>query len=189
MGKTNRLSATQQKFVKEQPMFFVATAAPDGRVNVSPKGLDSLRILGANRIIWINLTGSGNETAAHLLESDRMTLMFCAFNGKALIIRIYGQARTCQPGDPDWESLEAMFPKMAGARQIFDLSIDLVQTSCGTGVPLMEMVKQRGLEELLPFYEDMGLDGVQAYWHRKNRFSIDQRPTGVRSSAPASSSA
>ena len=105
--------------------------------------------------------------------------MFCAFSGSALIIRVYGQAKTCHPGDPDWAELIAMFPEMAGSRQIFDLSIDLVQTSCGTGVPVMEMVKQRGPDELLPFYEDMGPDGVEAYWQRKNRLCIDQRSTGI----------
>ena len=160
-------------------MFFVATAAPDGRVNVSPKGLDSLRVLDANRIVWMNLSGSGNETAAHLRETSRMTLMFCALTGPALILRTYGQARTFHPADPEWASRKVLFPPMAGARQIFDLTIDLVQTSCGTGVPLMDVVQQRGEEELLPFYDKMGPDGVKAYWQRKNRFSIDQRPTGI----------
>lgn len=179
LGTATKLSSKIQDFITKQPLFFVATAAPDGRVNVSPKGLDSLRILDANRIVWINLSGSGNETAAHLRENSRMTLMFCAISGPALIVRTYGQAKTYHPADAEWQPLEALFPKMAGARQIFDLSIDLVQTSCGTGVPLMDIVKQRGDEELLPYYDKMGPDGVKAYWQRKNRVSIDHRPTGI----------
>lgn len=179
MGTATKLSTKIQNFITEQPLFFVATAAPDGRVNVSPKGLDSLRIIDANRIVWINLSGSGNETAAHLRENSRMTLMFCALSGPALIVRAYGQAKTYHPADPEWPSLEALFPKMAGARQIFDLTIDLVQTSCGTGVPLMDIVKQRGDEELLPYYDKMGPEGVKAFWQRKNRVSIDHRPTGI----------
>ena len=96
----------------------MATAAPEGRVNVSPKGLDSLRVLNETKIIWLNLSGSGNETAAHLRENARMTLMFCAFKGDALILRVYGQARCIHPGDKDWDAFCQNFPRMAGSRQI-----------------------------------------------------------------------
>ena len=166
-------------FIVAQPLFFVATAAPDGRVNLSPKGLDSLRVLGDNRIIWLSLSGSGNETAAHLRESPRMTLMFCAFEGTARILRVYGTANSTHPDDAAWGDLIAHFPAMAGSRQIFDLSVDLVQMSCGTGVPEMKFIKQRGLEQLLPFYEDMGPIVVRAYWDRKNKRSIDGKDTGI----------
>ena len=108
-----------------------------------------------------------------------MTLMFCAFEGDALILRTYGKAGTTHWHDPGWSDAAAGFPEMAGARQIFDLEIDLVQTSCGTGVPLMDMRAQRGPEELLPFYAEMGEDGVRDYWRRKNTTSIDGAPTGV----------
>jgi len=179
MATGSKLTGSFIKFIERQPLFFVATAAPDGRVNVSPKGLDSLRVLGPNRIVWLSLSGSGNETAAHLREANRMTLMFCAFEGDALILRTYGTAKTLHPRDAGWDDLAGLFPEMAGSRQIFDLDIDLVQTSCGTGVPVMTCQGQRGPEELLPFYEDMGLDGVERYWARKNAVSIDGRDTGT----------
>ena len=179
MAIAPKLNGTLIAFIEKQHFFFVATAAPDGRVNLSPKGLDSLRVLSATKIAWLNLSGSGNETAAHLRENPRMTLMFCAFEGEALILRVYGRARTVHPVDADWASYLALFPAMAGSRQIFEMDIDLVQTSCGTGVPLMQFVAQRGPTEMLPFYEDMGADGVSAYWKRKNSLSIDRRPTGI----------
>lgn len=179
MPTAPKLNATLINFVKAQHFFFVATAAPDGRVNVSPKGLDSLRVLSETKIIWLNLTGSGNETAAHLREHSRMTLMFCAFEGDARILRVYGAAKVVHPGDPDWQSLCDQFPKIAGSRQIFELAIDLVQTSCGTGVPLMQFVAERGPSEMLPFYEDMGKAGVKAYWVRKNSRSLDGKETGI----------
>jgi hypothetical protein len=179
MGMSKALSPEFRSFIESQPMFFVATAAPQGRVNLSPKGLDSLRIMDDSRIVWINLSGSGNETAAHLRENDRMTLMFCAFNGPAMILRIYGRATTCHPGDSEWGVLAGLSPPMAGSRQIFDLAVDLVQTSCGSGVPLMDFKAHRGYEELLPFYEEVGEAGVEAYWRRKNTRSIDGKPTGI----------
>ncbi len=180
MPTAPKLNGTLVKFITTQPMFFVATAAPDGRVNVSPKGLDSLRVLSETKIIWLNLSGSGNETAAHLRESARMTLMFCAFDGDALILRVYGQAKAIHPADEGWNELCQKFPPMAGSRQIFSLEIDLVQTSCGTGVPRMSFVAERGPSELLPFYEEMGEEGVKAYWARKNRLSIDGKETGIQ---------
>ncbi len=179
MATGKKLNPTLRTFIESQPMFFVATAAPDGRVNVSPKGLDALRVLDDHRIVWLNLSGSGNETAAHLRESPRMTLMFCAFSGDALILRVYGHAQTIHPRDDGWGSLSHLFPEMAGSRQIFDLTIDLVQTSCGTGVPLMDFRTQRGTEELEPFYAKMGPDGVRDYWRRKNTESIDGKATGI----------
>ncbi len=179
MGKSNKLNKTQCKFIEIQPLFFVATAGRDGRVNVSPKAMDTLRIVDDNRIIWLNLTGSGNETAAHLVDVNRMTLMFCAFEGEALILRVYGQAKIIHERDPEWASALTDFPEIAGSRQIFDLSIDLVQTSCGTGVPIMSYVKGRAEEELVPYYDDMGPDGVKSYWRRKNSISIDNKPTQI----------
>jgi hypothetical protein len=178
-----KLNRTLTKFILRQQMFFVATAAPDGRVNLSPKGLDTLRVVSDRQILWLSLTGSGNETAAHLLESPRMTLMFCAFEGDAMILRIYGDARAVHPDDDDWEGVSTQFPKYAGSRQIFDLTIDRVQVSCGTGVPLMEYKGQRGGDELGPYYKDMGEAGVRDYWLRKNAVSIDGKPTGVAGSS------
>ena len=179
MPTAPKLNGTLRSFIECQPMFFVATAAANGRVNLSPKGLDSLRVIDDQRVVWLNLSGSGNETATHIREIPRMTLMFCAFEGDALILRVYGTAKVMHPGEPGWDELSVLFPPMAGSRQVFDLSIDLVQTSCGTGVPIMSFVKGRGDDELLPFYEDMGPDGVRDYWARKNTKSIDGKETGI----------
>lgn len=179
MPTAKKLNRTLRAFIEKQPMFFVATADTTGRVNVSPKGMDTLRIEDDNRIVWLNLSGSGNETAAHVCATGRMTLMFCAFEGDALILRVYGQARTYHPRDAEWDRLVGDFPRLAGSRQIFDLDIDLVQTSCGTGVPVMEFRRSRGEQELEPFYADMGSDGVRDYWQRKNTQTIDGKPTGI----------
>ncbi len=179
MPTAPKLNTTLINFIKAQPMFFVGTAAPDGRVNISPKGLESLRVLSETKIIWLNLSGSGNETAAHVRELPRMTLMFCAMAGEAMILRVYGSAKVLHPIDQGWEQLLAQFPEMAGSRQIFELDIDLVQTSCGTGVPFMQFVAERGPTEMLPFYKEMGENGVKAYWARKNRQSIDGKETGI----------
>ena len=179
MAIGTKLNPTLWSFIERQHVFFVATAAPDGRVNVSPKGMGTLRILDETHLRWLNLSGSGNETAAHLRESNRMTLMFCAFDGDPMILRVYGQATTCHPRDADWEEKAGCFPAHAGSRQIFDLTIDLVQTSCGSGVPIMRFARNRGEEELVPFYEEMGPEGVKEYWKRKNTFSIDGRATGI----------
>jgi hypothetical protein len=179
MATAQKLNATLRKFIERQPLFFVATADIDGRVNVSPKGMNTLRIIDDQTIRWLNLTGSGNETAAHVQSTGRMTLMFCAFEGDALILRTYGTAIVRHPHDKDWTAIASDFPPLAGSRQIFDLSVDLVQTSCGTGVPIMNFQASRGEEELVPFYADMGEDGVRDYWNRKNTQTIDNKPTGI----------
>jgi Pyridoxamine 5'-phosphate oxidase len=137
------ISPVLQDFISKQKMFFVGTAAPDGRVNVSPKGMDTLRIVNPNRVIWLNSTGSGNESAAHILENPRMTIMFCAFEGAPMILRLYGQARVVHPRDAEWQDLYAQFPPLPGARQVFVLEVDLVQTSCGMGVPFFDHVGPR----------------------------------------------
>lgn len=174
-----KLAKTHQAFIEKQHMFFVATADKTGRVNVSPKGLDTLRIVDQNRIVWLSLSGSGNETAAHVQATGRMTLMFCAFEGEPQILRAYGLAKVYHPRDPEWGELIVMFPKLAGSRQIFDLQIDLVQTSCGSGVPRMIFEKSRGENELEPFYDEMGEAGVEDFWRRKNLETIDGKPTGI----------
>jgi hypothetical protein len=166
-----------RRLVDAQQMFFVATAPRQGRVNVSPKGMDSLRVLSPNRVVWMNGTGSGNETAAHVLEDPRMTLMFCAFEGKPLILRLYGTARVVHDGDDDWAELLGRFPPMPGARNLFDVSVDLVQTSCGFGVPLYDFVEQRTLME--SWATKKGADGVREYQREKNRRSLDGLPTGL----------
>lgn len=179
MASSSKLNGTLRKFIEAQPMFFVATAAADGRVNLSPKGLNSLKIIDDNTIIWLNLSGSGNETASHIRQMPRMTLMFCAFEGDAKILRTYGTAEVIHPGDDSWKTHEKHFEPMAGSRQIFIFKIDLVQISCGSGVPFMAFQDQRGPVEMLPFFDEMGPDGVRDFWNRKNAVDIDGKPTGI----------
>ncbi|MEM9765070.1 MAG: pyridoxamine 5'-phosphate oxidase family protein [Pseudomonadota bacterium] len=179
MAFGSKLNPTLRAFIERQPMFFVATAARDGRVNISPKGMETLKVVDDTRLVWLNLTGSGNETAAHLADVNRMTLMWCAFEGDAMILRAYGTARTVHPHDADWAAASAPFPPMAGSRQVFDVTIDRIQTSCGSGVPFMAFEGGRGEKELVPFFEEMGEAGVEDFWRRRNAVSIDGRPTGI----------
>lgn len=171
------LSERHAQFIKQQKMFFVGTATADSRINISPKGADSLRVVDKNRVAWLNLTGSGNETAAHVRQSPRMTLMFCAFEGAPLILRVYGTSRAVHRNDPEWPALYSLFSPASGARQIFDLAVETVQTSCGMGVPLYAYEGERGL------LEDWGVKkgdaGVRRYWEDKNQHSIDGIPTHI----------
>lgn len=164
-------------FIAKQKMFFVASAAQDGRVNLSPKGYDALRVLGPQRVIWLNLTGSGNETAAHLLEVNRMTIMFCAVEGAPMILRLYGSAETIHPRHPKWDELYGHFDDYPGARQIFDMTVESVQTSCGFAVPFFDYVGER--ETLNQSFEKKGVEGTADYWAQKNTVSIDGLPTGL----------
>ena len=178
MGKRfDHISKEQQLFIEKQKMFFVATAASEGRVNLSPKGMDSFRVLGENKVIWLNVTGSGNETATHVLENPRMTIMFCAFEGKPMILRLYGQAKVYHPRDPEWQEFITCFPENHGSRQIFELEVDLVQTSCGFGVPFYDYVDERG--QLNDWAEKIGPEGVKEYWKKKNQTSLDGHPTHI----------
>jgi hypothetical protein len=166
-----------RQFIEQQHIFFVATAAADGRVNVSPKGMDSLRVLDRNQVLWLNVTGSGNETAAHLQEMPRMTLMFCAFNDSALILRLYGTAKAIHVADPEWPQLYAFFKPLPAARQIFHMRVDLVQTSCGMAVPFFDYVGDR--EELNEWAEKKGEAGIRQYWSTRNELSLDGKDTGM----------
>jgi hypothetical protein len=170
-----QINSTHQAFIDQQKIFFVGTAGATGRVNVSPKGMDSLRVLGPNRVAWLNVTGSGNESAAHVAENGRMTVMFCSFEGTPLILRLYGEARVVHPRDADWAELSGHFPALPGSRQIFDLSVDLVQTSCGMGVPLYDYGHNR--DQLNQWAEKRGSEGIAAYWQEKNLVSIDGKET------------
>jgi hypothetical protein len=178
MGKQlPALTASHIKFIEQQALFFVATAAPHGRVNVSPKGLDTLRVIGPDSITWLNLTGSGNETAAHLLQEPRITLMWCAFKGTPMILRVYGTARTYRAGTEFWEAHIDHFPTYAGSRQLVSVKVELVQTSCGMGVPLLEYQGERELLE--PWAASRGESGMHAYRQEKNTKSLDGFPTDI----------
>ena len=164
-------------FIHNQKIYFVGTAIDAGRVNISPKGMNSLRVLDNNRVIWLNVTGSGNETAAHVQDNPRMTIMFTAFEGSPMILRLYGQARAVHRQDADWNELYAHFDPEPGARQIFDLSVDLVQTSCGMAVPLYDYKEDR--RQLSVWAQNKGEAGIQQYWQEKNQLSIDGQPTHI----------
>jgi len=172
-----KLSDKHIEFINRQHLFFVGTAGREGRVNVSPKGLDTLRVLDDSTIVWLNLTGSGNETAAHVLENQRMTLMFCSFDRQPLILRLYGQAQVIHPRDERWSELASQFADYNGARQFFELHIELVQTSCGFGVPYFEYQGER--PTLSDWTDRRTPDEVEAYWHEKNVRSLDGRDTGI----------
>ena len=179
MGLGAKLNGTLRAFIERQPMFFVATAAATGRVNLSPNGADSLRIMDDTRVLWLNLSGSGNETAGHIKALNRMTLMFCAFDGDAQILRLYGSAKAIHPRDDEWDEVAAQFPTFASCRQIFDMTINSVQTSCGSGVPKMAFEAGRVEEELDPYFAAMSGDELRAYWKRKNAETIDGFDTGL----------
>ena len=171
------LNSKLREFIDQQKIFFVGTAGHQGRVNISPKGMDSLRVLNAKQLVWLNLTGSGNETAAHILEQSRMTLMFCAFEGSPLILRVYGNAKAIHPRDDAWAEHIARFPKYPGSRQIFSLDVESAQTSCGFAVPNYQHLEDR--DDLVNWAEKTGEDGVKHYWKEKNQLSIDGKPTEI----------
>lgn len=165
------------RFIEAQHMFFVATAAADGRVNLSPKGMDSLKVLSPTRVIWLNASGSGNESAAHVLQNPRMTLMLCSFEAKPMILRLYGQARAVHQLDEDWNTLYSHFTPLPGARQIFDVTLDLVQTSCGYAVPFYEFQGER--DTLKTWAENKGQEGLTDHWLKNNQTSLDGLPTEI----------
>jgi hypothetical protein len=165
-----------RKYIEAQPVFFVASAplASSGHVNVSPKGLDTLAVLSPRQVAWLDLTGSGNETAAHVRENARITLMFCSFSGPPRILRVYGRGRVVLPGDDEWPTLRQQFGEFPGERQIIVTDVTRVQLSCGFGVPLMDYVGPR--DTLVRWAEAKGPDGIAAYRAKKNTRSIDGLP-------------
>lgn len=177
MGKVvPAISDELAAFIAAQPLFFVASAplAGDGHVNLSPKGLDCFAVLSPRSVAYLDLTGSGNETAAHLAENGRITFMFCAFRGSPRILRLYGTGTVVLPGSDRWDELLPRFPVLPGVRQIIEAEIDRVQTSCGYAVPLMDLVRPR--DTLLRWAENRGEEGLTEYRALKNARSIDGLP-------------
>lgn len=173
----SEISDKNIQFINAQKIYFVGTATKDSRVNISPKGMDSFKVLGPNRVIWLNVTGSGNETSAHIQKQNRMTIMFVAFDGSPNILRLYGQAKVIHKNDAQWNDLSSHFTLIPGARQIFDLSVDLVQNSCGTSVPLYSYDEDR--EQLKNWASKQGDEGIKKYWEKKNQKSIDGLETNI----------
>jgi len=163
-------------FIEAQKLFFVATAPKDGRVNLSPKGLDTLRVLGPRTVVYLDLTGSGNETAAHVTENGRMTMMFCAFNGKPMTLRLYGKAEIVRPDHAAWAGLRGLFSDFPGVRQIFRLDVESAATSCGWSVPDFGGMRERS--ELIEWASAKSPDEIEAYRVANNAVSIDGLTTG-----------
>ncbi len=173
---TDTLSDKHIDMIGKQPIFFTATAAADARINLSPKGLDSFRVLSPDRVAYLDLAGSGNETHAHLTADGRITIMFCNFEQPALILRIYGRGVPVLPQDDGWDAMAAHFDLLPGTRQIFDIAIESVQSSCGWGVPLMQFDRARTtlVKAHANFAEDAWLKKAKA-----RDKSIDGLPTRV----------
>jgi hypothetical protein len=181
MGKFfDHIHPQHREFIKRQKIYFVASAplSANGHVNVSPKGLDSFRILADDKVAYLDITGSGNETSAHVLENGRITIMFCAFDGPPLILRLYGQGRTVLPADAEWNELIVLFDDVPlSTRQIIVADVDQVQTSCGFGVPLYDYTGER--DQSVKWAENKGEEGLKAYREEKNRISLDGLPTAM----------
>ena len=170
------ITSEMKEFIAEQKIFFVATAPHKGRINLSPKGMDTFRVLDDNRVLYLDLTGSGNETAAHLLENGRITLMFCSFDKTARIMRLYGRGRAIHPRDDRWNEYLAMFPSEPGVRQIMEIEVEHAMTSCGYAVP-RDGVEER--DTLRRYWQKRGDDAVAKYHEKHNVESIDGLPTGI----------
>lgn len=169
------LEDKHRDFIAAQKIFFTASGTATSRLNLSPKGMDSLRVLSPGRVAYLDLTGSGNETAAHLRHDGRLTLMWTSFDADPLILRLYGRGRAVRRQDADWAELRAHFPALPGERQLIVLDIDSVQTSCGYAVPLYTYRGER--ETLARWAEKKGPVGLLDYWREKNQVSIDGLPT------------
>jgi hypothetical protein len=176
----DHIPAAMQAFITRQHVFFTASATADSRINLSPKGSDCLRVLSDRAVVYLDQTGSGNETAAHIRADGRLTIMFCAFEGAPMILRLYGRGRVLPRGTAAYAALLASAfggEEPPGARQIIALDVGSVQTSCGFSVPLMAFQDDR--ETLKNWARRKGEDGIRAYWRDKNAVTIDGLPTGL----------
>lgn len=176
MGRTfDTIPDNLATWMEDQPVFFVASAPlTDGHVNVSPKGDDTFRVVSPTEVAYLDLTGSGAETAAHLRQNGRLTVMFCSFDERPLILRLYGTGRVVVPGDDRWDGLVDRFPPRRGARAVVHLTVERVATSCGYGVPRMDLVEPRS--RLAEWADAKTLDDLEAYRVEKNVVSIDGLP-------------
>jgi hypothetical protein len=171
----DQLTDELTEFIRNQKVFFTATAPHSGRISLSPKGMDTFRCLNTKNVGYLDLTGSGNETSAHILENGRMTIMFCSFTEKPLILRLYGTGRVILPSSPEWSAYRPLFPDIPGVRQIILLQIESLQTSCGYGVPVADSLTHR--PTLQQWAERKGRVGIEEYQQKNNTRSIDGLPT------------
>ena len=180
MGNLHQsIKPAHREFIEQQHIFFVSTAplSRDGRINLSPKGLDCFRVLSENKVAYMDLISSGNETSAHTLENGRITIMFCSFEESPNILRLYGKGFTVLPDNEDWKEYSSHFKIYPSTRQIIVANIDLVQTSCGFGVPLFNYAGERDIH--FEWAEKKGADGLKEYVQEKNLVSLDGLPTSI----------
>lgn len=175
------IEQSHRDFIARQPMFFVATAAPDARINLSPKGMDAFRVFDTRRVGYLDVGGSGNETQAHLNADGRATIMFCAFDQPALILRIYGRGRAVLPQDARWDELAGHFTMLPGTRQIFEFDVDSLQESCGWGVPVMAFDHER---QTLSKYHAQQVESQRLAKIATRTESIDGLPLRIQSRIP-----
>ena len=166
-----KLNKEIKNFIEKQKIYFVSTTTKDGYINLSPKGMNSLKILDDNRVIWLNSTGSTNESSTNIQRDNRMTIMFCSFEEEALIVKLFGKAKVIHKNDKEWKELSELLPSIPGARQIFDINLELVITVCGSAVPFFEYQGER--EDLNNYWNNAGDNGLKEYWKKKNQISLN----------------
>ena len=175
--KFESINKAHKEFIEKQKMYVIGSAGAEGFINVSPKGMDSFKIIDENTVVWTPHTGSGNETSAHVQENGRMTIMFNSFDKTPMILKLYGKATVIHDADERWGELSSYFVEFIGARQFFELKVELVLTSCGFGGPQYKYIGERN--KLQKWAEKKGREGMKSYWSEKNVESLDGVPTKV----------
>jgi len=175
--KFDSINKAHREFIEKQKMFVIGSAGAEGFINVSPKGMDSLKIIDENTVVWMNHTGSGNETSAHVQENGRMTIMFNSFDKTPMILKLYGKAVVIHDKDERWEEMSSHFTEFIGARQFFEMKVELVLTSCGFGVPQYKYIGERN--KLQKWAEKKGREGMKLYWSEKNTKTLNGVDTKV----------
>jgi len=175
--KFKNINKAHKAFIEKQKMFVIGSAGAEGFINVSPKGMESFKIIDETTVVWMNHTGSGNETSAHVQENGRMTIMFNSFDKAPMILKLYGKAIVVHDADKRWNELSSYFKGFVGARQFFEMKVELVLTSCGFGVPQYKYIGERN--KLQKWAENKGRDGMKTYWSEKNTETLDGVKTNV----------
>jgi len=175
--KFDSINKAHREFIEKQKMFFIGSAGAEGFINVSPKGMDTLKVIDENTVVWLNHTGSGNETSAHVQENGRMTIMFNSFDKAPMILKLYGKGKVIHDKDESWEEMSSYFDAFVGARQFFEMHVELVLTSCGFGVPQYKYIGERN--KLQKWAQKKGREGMKAYWAEKNMVTLNGVPTYV----------
>lgn len=175
--KFDKINKEHIAFIEKQKMFVIGSAGADGFINVSPKGMDTFKIIDDNTVVWLNFTGSGNETSAHVQENGRMTIMFNSYDKAPMILKLYGTATVIHEKDERWEEMTAHFEPHLGTRQFFEMHVELVLTSCGYAVPQYEFIKER--DTLKKWSEKKSRDGIREYWEENNVFTLNGEETHI----------